>query len=281
MRFSFLVGCILVALSGQSVVAATAAVPSHFIVRDADLTPVAMAEWEASGKTLSATGASAAAKAPKKAVRYTVKSVAWPTGTVRVLSFSKAGGVLHAITDETEIYVLSGSIKVNVGGTVASLKAGDVASHASGVIHTGDVAEETTLVTWNVGPVSAENPAPTVVRGDTIKEGGNASVVLIKRYEFPGNSIRVATMAKGSRNGPATAKTDSLMYVTQGHVQFTEGDEVDDVHAGDFLWEKAGETHKWEHLDGGSFVTTSGLPKDTGPMKTSDAVDRPESAPKN
>jgi quercetin dioxygenase-like cupin family protein len=280
MRLAFLVACAVFALAGRPAAAVTTDVPPHFVVYGKDLTPVPMAEWEANGKSMSASGKSAVAKAPKKAVRYTVKSVAWPTGTVRVLSFTKAGGVLHAISDETEIYVLHGSIKADVGGTVASLKAGDVAAHPSGVIRTGDVAEDTTLVTWNVGPVSSDVPTPTVVRGDTIKVGGNPAVVQIRRYEFPGNSVRVATMAKGSRNGPATAKTDSLMYITEGHVQFTEGDQVYDVHAGDFLWEAAGQTHNWEHLDGGSFVTTSGLPKDAGPMKTSEAVDHPENAPK-
>jgi len=280
MRLTFLISCALVAFAGLPAAAGSKSVPPRFIVYGRDLTPVPMAEWEADGKMMLATGKGQIAKAPRKAVKYTVKSVVWPSGTVRVLSFTKAGGVLHAITDETEIYVLQGSVKATVGGTVESLKAGDVASHASGVIRTGEVAENTTLVTWNVGPVSADAPTPTVVRGETVKEGGPAGVLLLKRYEFPGNSIRVATLAKGSRNGPASAKTDSLMYFMEGHVQFTEGDEVYDVHAGDFLWEEAGQTHKWEHLDGGSFVTTSGLPKDTGPMKASDAVDRPENAPK-
>jgi len=281
MRLSFLMSCALVAAGGLPAAAPCAENPPRFIVYGKDLEAVPVAEWEKRGKTLVAVGKEQIRKAPRRAVRYSVKTVVWPTGTVRVLSFSKAGGLLHAVTDETEIYVLRGSVKVNVGGTVESLKAGDVVSHPSGVLRAGDVAEDTTLVTWNVGPVSSDAPVPTVVRGEAVKEGGPAGVLLLKRYEFPGNSVRVATMAAGSRNGPASAKTDSLMYFKDGHVQFTEGDEVYDVHAGDFLWEQAGQTHRWEHLDGGSFVTTSALPQDTGPMKTSDAVDHPENAPKN
>jgi quercetin dioxygenase-like cupin family protein len=278
MRLGYLITCALAVVAGLPANAQSNGVPPRFIVYGKDLASLPVAEWEAHGRMMSASGSDQVAKAPRKAVRYNVKSVAWPSGTVRVLSFTRAGGVLHAITDETEFYVLQGSVKVTAGDTVANLKAGDVVSHASGVIRAGDAPEDTMLVSWNVGPVSADSPAPTVVRGEAVKEGGPAGVLLIKRYEFPGNSIRVATMAPGSRNGPASAKTDSLMYFKDGHVQFTEGDEVYDVHAGDFLWEQAGQTHKWEHLDGGSFVTTSALPKDTGPMKTSEAVDRPEDA---
>jgi len=262
------------------VIGAAAADPHTFIVYGKDLRAEPAAEWDSHGTVRLAVGKELA-RAPRRAVHYTVKTVSWPTGTVRVLHFTKADGVLHALHDETEIYVLEGSIRADVGGSVESLHAGDVVSHASGVIRSGELPEDTTLVTWNVGPVSADPPTPTVVRGESVKEGGVAGVLALKRYEFPGNSIRVATMAAGSRNGPATAKTDSLMYFKDGHVQFTEGDEVYDVHAGDFLWEKAGETHRWEHLDGGSFVTTSALPGNTGPMKTSEAVDHPENAGKN
>src|SRR6185437_7708232 len=120
--------------------------------------------------------------------------------------------------------------------------------------------EDTTLVTWNVGSL-APDAKPAVVRSAEAPETGNPQVLKVKRYEFPGNSIRVATMIAGSKNGPTSAKTDSLIYLKEGHVRFHEGDEVHDIHAGDFVWEEAGQTHMWEHVDGGSFVTTTGIPK--------------------
>ncbi len=207
-------------------------------------------------------------------VKYTMRTVKWPTGTVRVMNFTKAAGVMHKLTDETEIFVLKGSVTATVNGSPVVLKTGDVASHATGVLKTGD-AEDTQVISWTVGSLTPD-AKPAVVRAADAPEAGNPEVLKVKRYEFPGNSIRVATMVAGSKNGPTSAKTDSLIYIKEGHVRFIEGDETHDLHAGDFVWEEAGVTHRWEHADGGSFVTTTGIPKGAAPMTPAEAVDRPE-----
>jgi quercetin dioxygenase-like cupin family protein len=96
--------------------------------------PVAMAAWKKDGELQSASG-DAATKAPRKAVRYDAKMVAWPTATVKVLTFtSKGGGVLHPITDEKTVYVLSGSVDATVDGKAVTLATGDVASLPTGAL---------------------------------------------------------------------------------------------------------------------------------------------------
>ena len=192
------------------------------------------------------------------------------------MNFTQAGGLLHAITDETEFFVLKGSVTATVNGSPVLLKAGDVAARATGALRAGD-AEDTQIISWNVGSLTPD-PKPAVVRAADAPETGNPALLKVKRYEFPGNSIRVATMIAGGKNGPTSAKTESLIYIKEGYVRFFEGDEVHDVHAGDFIWEEANVQHRWEHADGGSFVTTTGIPKGAGPMTPAEAVDRPELA---
>jgi quercetin dioxygenase-like cupin family protein len=278
MRLAAVLGCALILSVPAFAATKTDASPPHnrFVVYGKTVAAVPMAEWQdADGKLHVATGKGQVAKAPAKAAKYSVKSVAWPSGTVRVLTFGK-GGVFHNLWDETEIYVLKGSITVNVGGSSAVLHAGDVVARASGIVRSGDKPEETVLVTWTVGTLNNEPGKPTVVRAADAPEAGQPGVLKVKRYEFPGNSIRVASLAKGSKNGPASAKTDSLIYIKSGKLRFFEGDEVHEVVAGDFLFEEAGQTHRWEHLEESSFVTTSGIPRNAGTINPAEAVDRPE-----
>jgi quercetin dioxygenase-like cupin family protein len=224
-----------------------------------DVPAVSVAEWDAGGKAMSATGKAQIAKAPKSAAVYSVKTVVWPTATVRVYDFTKAGGIRHAITDETAIYVIKGSIKAMVGNTTAVLRAGDVASRASGVLQAGDVAEDTSIVTWTAGPVSTEPPIPTVVRADATTNTGSPVLVIIKRYIFPGNSVRHATMTAGAKQPPNTGPADNYMYFLAGHVEFTQGGETYQVRAGDFLRQESGTLHHWDQKDGAVFVASSAL----------------------
>jgi quercetin dioxygenase-like cupin family protein len=262
-----------------------------------------VAEWEVpdgQSTTVSyATGADALLKAPANATRYTMKVQEWRTGTVSVLNFTKAnGGVLHAITKETELYVLKGSAQVTVDGEVVTLAAGDVAFEPSGVLHRVGAGEDTTIVTWTAGNLEM-NARPAVVRGkdvpgtpayqwmrdgqvvraSTAAEAANAPSdavrLVIQRYAFPGNSIRVAHIMRGGVTTPATAKTDSLIYFTSGHVRFHEGNQVYDVNPGDFIYEEAGQQHVWEHLEDASFVTTSALPLGAQPIAPAQATDMP------
>ena len=260
MRLIPLLGAALLMVTAP-VGAEAATTQSRFVVKGSAVESVPVAEWEAGGKAHSAIGHDQVAKAPKKASRYSLKAVSWPTGTVRVLTFKKAGGgVVHAISDETELFVLKGSVKVDVGGKSVELKENDMISLPKGVVHG---AGDATLVTWTVGSL-IDGPTQKVVRAaeaGTMKVPSETTPLTIHRYDFPGNSVRWAVQGKGGSTGKTSAKTDSLIYMTSGHMRLHEGAEVVDVVAGDFVWEETGQEHFWDQLEDSSFVTTSGIPK--------------------
>lgn len=254
------------------------------IVPGADVAAAPFATWIEDGTVRTASGADIAAQAPAQAVRYAVKAVKWPTGTVRVLTFSgSAGGVLHLITDETELYVLSGSAVVDVGGAATPIAAGDAVSRPNGALRNGSQANDAVILAWSVGSTVA-NPKPMIVRagdvtaettaewldGDKVmrtattadtnaKAPAHAVKLISRRYNFDGNSIRVARFVKGGTRQPAKMTADSLIYVTGGPVRFHQADETAIVNAGDFIREEAGLSHVWEQLSDGGFITTTGV----------------------
>jgi quercetin dioxygenase-like cupin family protein len=212
------------------------------------------------------------AKDGGKTVKYEGKVVAWPTGTVKVLTFKKAnGGVLHTITDEKTILVREGSVETTVDGKAVTLNAGDVASLPTGKL-TG--AGDAVVLAWTAGSLTPD-AKPAVVRGADVKPGGTDKLT-IKRYDFPGNSVRVVTLAKGGDTQPNSAKTDSLIYLTAGKLKFHQDGKVFDVQAGDFLREVAELKHHWEVPEESGFATTSALPIGAGPIDPSKATDRPK-----
>ncbi|MSO97314.1 MAG: hypothetical protein EXR11_03715 [Rhodospirillaceae bacterium] len=272
MRFSAAIGFILLLSS----VTASAQAPlgdDVYVLPGKSVPAVSMAAWTDKDAVRSSAGADAA-KAPKGAVTYSAKSAPWPTGRVRVLTFSKAnGGVLHPITDETLLYVLSGTAQAEVGGKSVTLAQGDVASHPTGALRNAGAAADAVIVTWTVSSLTGD-ATPAQVRGADTKEGG-AGTLKIKRYEFPGNSVRAVKLAVAGPGTKNSAKTDSLILVTGGHMKFNENGKVFDVGAGDFIREVAGLEHFWEVLEAASFVTTSGLPKGAAPIDPSKATDVP------
>src|SRR5262245_29364451 len=113
MRFLLVAFCAVLAASAAS---AETAPPGKHILAGNTIAAVPHAAWDEGGKIRTASG-DALAKAPANAVRYEMKTVIWPTGTVKVLTFKKdAGGVLHALTDEIQLYVMAGAAEVGVGG---------------------------------------------------------------------------------------------------------------------------------------------------------------------
>ena len=237
------------------------------------VTAVPMAAWDAGGKVMVAKGKDAVAKAPGSAVKFTVKTVKWPSGSIKVIEFTKAGGgVLYKLTDEAQFFVVKGSVKATVESVPVVLKAGDVGATLSGVLRSGDVAEDTMIVAWVVGPVSTEEPKPTVVHaaaasGD-LGARGNAEnprpredgQTVIRRYVFPGNSIRLAVMSPNRFSSPHTGPLDNFMYIIEGHVQYSEGGETYQAYGGDFLFQETGTLHEWDQKDGARFVASSVLP---------------------
>jgi quercetin dioxygenase-like cupin family protein len=244
-----------------------------YVMADSTLPSIAMAAWNDGDKVKFAARADTA-NAPNNAVTYTAKQVVWPTGRVRVMTFNKDnGGVLHPITDETLLYVLEGKAEVGVGDQTASLVAGDVVSFPSGALRNSGDASDATIVTWNVPSLTGDN-TPTHVKGADVQEGGGGAITL-KRYTFPGNSVRAVKLAAGGSTNPNSAKTDSMIYVTGGPMTFFQNGLEFIVNKGDFIREVADATHNWIVQENSGFVTTSGLPLDMSGINPDEATDIP------
>ncbi len=187
-----------------------------------DVPVVTMAEWEivqkgqgeqTGARVLIAAGEAELQRAPAEAVRYGSQSFHFPSGQIRVLRFSrKAGGVLHQITTETQLYVAQGSAEVGVAGQPTEIFAGDVVNLPSGVLRSRPgKAEDTVVVLYTV-----RSPMPgaraTLVRGKDVKAeavtgdkaGRGGAKVSVKRYAFDGNSIRVASLRGKGQTGLST-----------------------------------------------------------------------------
>jgi quercetin dioxygenase-like cupin family protein len=247
---------------------------SVYVVEGDTLAAMPMAAWKQGEAVQSASG-DAARQAPRKAVRYQAKLVPWPTATVKELRFTrKGGGVLHPLTDETTVYVLSGSVATTVDGKPVTLEAGDLASLPKGALTSPGRAADAVVIAWTAASLTP-GATPAVVRGADVKAGGQGGLVL-RRYDFPGNSVRVVSMEKGFKTSPNSAKTDSLIRITGGPMKFNQNGQSFVVDEGDFIREVAGLMHNWDEVQGGGFVTTSALPIGAGPIDPSKATDRPK-----
>lgn len=266
--------CGLLAAATPALATAAPLSDSTFVVKGTELAATPMAAWDKRGVIRSASGADAR-KAPRKAVRYEAKLVPWPTATVKVLNFSKAGGgVLHAITDETLLYVLEGSVQATFEDKPVTLSAGDVLSLPKGALTNPGAPADARVLLWTAASLTP-GATPALVRAAQVPSG-KAGQLTIRRYEFSGNSVRAVGLAKGLKTTPNSAKTDSLIYVTSGPMQFTQDGRQFEVTAGDFLREVAGLMHNWDVTEESSFVTTSALPIGAGPIDPSKATDRPK-----
>lgn len=237
---------------------------------------IPMAEWEVvqqgraeqSGpRVLIAAGQTDVEKAPANAARYESRTFKFPTGQIRVLRFKKgSGGVVHQITFETEIYVLKGSATVDVAGKTTELRAGDAVNLPGGILRSRPkAAEDTEIIAFTVGN-AAKDPKAAVIRGKDVKSeeikggpkaGMGAAKVAVQRYNFDGNSIRVAKLKGPGQTAPATPAGDVLIYLTSGRMKITVGDETKEVAAGDALREEAGKATHWDVLEPSTFVATN------------------------
>lgn len=239
----------------------------------ADVKTEDAAKFVVEGDTLAALPMSAAADG--KTVSYEGKVVAWPTATVKVLTFKAAnGGVLHPLSDEKIILVQKGSVQTTVDGKSVTLGEGDLASHPTGMLTNAGAPGDAVVIAWTADALTP-GATPAVVRGADVKPGGGGGLTL-KRYEFPGNSVRAVTLDKGLKTNPGSAKTDSLIYLTSGQLKFHQDGQMFEVSAGDFIREVAGLMHNWDVTEQSSFVTTSALPIGAGPIDPDQATDRPK-----
>jgi quercetin dioxygenase-like cupin family protein len=250
--------------------------PPSNVISAKDIAVVPMAEWEivqkgaaeqTGARILIAAGTAEMARAPANAVKYDSQTFRFPTGSLRVLNFTKKnGGVLHQITTETQLYVVKGSATVDVRGVATEIRTGDVVNLPSGVMRNRkNKSEDTTILAFTVGNIQKDAKA-VVVRGkDTrvtpITEGPKAGVdtakVSVQRYVFEGNSVRVARLKGPGQTSPITPATDVLIYLVSGRMQITIGDEVKEVAAGDVLREEAGKSTHWDVRQDSMFVATN------------------------
>ena len=260
---------------------------SDFHIPGSTVEPLPLAEWEADGPMGKGVqivwGQAAVDKAPASASRYQQKTYSFPSGTIRVLEFpASGGGMIHAITSETAIFMLQGSGSVEVAGATVNLDAGDAVSYPSGVLRGSGPA---TVIAWTVtGTLNNEASRARVVRrADAVvmdsaewDQGGKrisartaaelatappAAIRLsVSRYEFPGNSVRVARNFTGGPTSPKSSELDALIYITSGHMKFTQDGREVEVVPGDAIREIAGASHFWYRLEDSSFVATSSLP---------------------
>ena len=249
------------------------------------------AEWQDGGAIRIAMG-KAADEAPAGASHYEQKTFAWPTGTMRVLHFRKGRGpVLHQVTYETEMYVLEGTAEVGVNGKPVKLNAGDAVFMPSGELRNPKPSGDVVVLLWNVGTTS-KDPKAKVIRGKDLKSAPAASWVengkamnartpeeikkapataarwSTKRYEFDGNSIRVATFAKSGTSGAGAGPMDALIYIAKGKLGRQEGPEYGVLQAGDGLREPAGQSGHWEGHEDSIFIASSApFPSGFAPTK--------------
>jgi quercetin dioxygenase-like cupin family protein len=267
--------------------AAPVAPSADFHIAGAGVGALPLAEWETEGpmgRTVQIVwGREAVDKAPANASRYAQKTYSFPTGTIRVLEFRQAsGGMIHQVTSETALFMLEGSGTVGVAGRDVGIGAGDAVNFPSGVLRG---AGDATVILWTVtGTRNNEDSKSMVVRAadapvtesaewdedgrrvaartpaELAKAPADAIRLAVRRYEFPGNSVRFARSFKGGPTSPKTGELDSLIYVISGDLRFTQGGH--EVHAvpGDAVREIAGENHYWYRVADSAFVAISSLP---------------------
>jgi quercetin dioxygenase-like cupin family protein len=250
------------------------AMPSNILFAK-DTPVVQMAEWEivqkgaaeqTGARVLIAAGPKELERAPENAVRYESQTFKFPTGTGRVLTFKKAnGGVLHQITTETILYVVKGSATVGVAGKQTKIQAGDVVNLPSGILrNVKGKGEDTTVLLWTVAHTAPSKSV--VIRGKDVKAAAigagpkgsdDGAKTDVKRYNFDGNSVRVAHLTGPGKTNPANPNVDVLIYLVSGRMMITVGDETKEVRAGDMLREQAGKPTHWDVLEESTFVATN------------------------
>ncbi len=262
---------------------------AEFFIRGEDVETWHLAEWDTDDPIMGPRirivwGEDAVAAAPAEASKYTEKQYVFPTGTIRVLEFKKdRGGMLHAITVETALYMLKGEGTVEVAGETVHIGEGDVVSYPSGALR-GD--GDATVILWHVTGTkinetakamvvrkadvqmshSAQWPGPDgkMVRARAEEDLANAPADAVRldlwRYVFDGNSVRVTKNYKGGPTARNTTTMDALIYVTSGKLHFFEEDADVIAGPGDAIREITGHYHNWIRLEDSSFIATSSMP---------------------
>ncbi len=250
------IGGLLLTLACAPVPAAAPVNPSPvFHISGASVLPMRLVEWDADGpmgRTVQIAWDDAVDKAPPNASRYQQKTYSFPTGTIRLLEFRKeTGGMVHAITSETAIFMLRGVGSVEVAGKTVTLGAGDAVNYPSGVLRG---AGDASVLAWTVtGTVNNEASPAMLLRASSA--GGD-----VRHYAFPGTSVRWARRAGRAPDASPAREVDSLVYVIAGRLKFTQGGKAVEALPGDAIREIAGQARSWSALAPSSFVAIDSLP---------------------
>jgi quercetin dioxygenase-like cupin family protein len=229
-------------------------------------------------------------RAPKdgSVSHYEAKLFNFPSGSIRVLTWKKGVPVRHLITFETEIFVLKGvaTIEPLLGSKTKPIKIaeGDALFMPAGYITNLKPTADFVLLTYLVGPTKSDakfslvhaKDAPIsksvtweengkIITANEPKDMKRAPKVAIRqsarRYDFDGNSIRVATFSTGGRTRSfKISRTDVIIYVPQGRFRRKEGNQMLEVSAGDAIREKIGDEGWWEPLEENSVTIATDAP---------------------
>ena len=253
----------------------------------ASVPTVTIAEWmdpkAVTGPFRIAQSKAALERAPATAARYEAKLYNFPSGSLRTMTFKKGGPVMHQITFETQIYVLSGTATLTPlpghQGKPVKVSAGDALFLPSGYLSNPKTSEDFVILQAMVGRTVREAKSKIVTakqaevseiaqwqadgkefRVTKPEERRNApktaNLQVLKRYVAEGNSIRVDTMKGGRSNTVTNNRVDVLMYIAKGHFRRKEGDQMLDLVAGDCIREKMGHTGHWEPQEESVFIAT-------------------------
>jgi uncharacterized cupin superfamily protein len=248
-----------------------------------------IAEWytgdtdNTSGPFRIAASQAAFDKAPASAARYEAKLYNFPSGSLRRLTFKKGSPVVHLITFETEIYVLSGTASLTplpgFSGNSVKVSAGDALFLPSGYLNSPEASEDFVILQAFVSRTVSEAKSAIIAPGQAVgseiveweadgkevratnrdeirRAPKNAHRLTLKRYVAEGNSIRVVTL-RGSRGSTdTTSGTDVLIYIAKGRVRRKEGNQMLDLVAGDCMREMIGNPGYWEPLEESVFIAT-------------------------
>ncbi len=213
------------------------------------------------------------AKAPATAARYEAKLYNFPTGSMRTLTFKAGGPVLHMITYETGIYVLSGTASLiplaGHPGKPVTVSAGDALFLPSGYLSNPKASEDFVILQAFVsrtvreakkGIITTKQAAPIEaaewqVDGKEFRLDGlaeirkapkNAHRISSRRHIFDGLTFYAVTLSGGRGNVDMRGDIDILMYIAKGRVRRTQGDQTFELVAGDCTRQSAGKSDFWE-----------------------------------
>ena len=213
------------------------------------------------------------AKAPPTAARYEAKLYNFPSGSLRTLTYKAGGPVLHMITYETGIYVLSGTATLiplpGHPGKPVTVRGGDALFLPTGYLSSPKASEDFVILQAFVsrgvreakkGIITTKEAAPIEgvewqVDGKEFRLDGlgeirkapkDAHRISSRRHIFDGLTFYAVTLSGGRSNVDTRGDMDILMYIAKGRVRRTQGNQAMELVAGDCTRQSAGQSDFWE-----------------------------------